>query len=90
MFFSVKKPIKILGKSYIPCVCYPMPKTLEKTILDLETRGLVKLFDKEVYFLNGKIFDKKEKTEKKKRFAKAVKKEDIVEQANLEISDDTF
>ena len=49
MFFSVKREIKIAGKTYIPCVCYPVTKFLERTVQKLSEEGkavIKKLIDK--------------------------------------------
>jgi hypothetical protein len=86
MFFSVKKPIKILDKIYIPCVCYPVTKTIETTIDHLYKQEKVNIYDKEVYFMNGKILVKKPKTEKKK--TKLFSKEEVKETSV--VADETF
>ena len=39
MFFSVKRAMKIAGKTYIPCVCYPVTKFLERTVQKLSEEG---------------------------------------------------
>ena len=44
MFFSVKKPMKIAGKTYIPCICYPVSRFLEMTIDKLEAEGKAFVF----------------------------------------------
>ena len=66
MFFSVKQPLKIAGKEYIPCVCYPLPKFLEYTVNFLKKEGKVEIYDKMVFFQNGKLVEKP-----------AVKKEEV-------------
>ena len=58
MFFSVKQPIKIAGKEYIPCVCYPLPKFLEYTVTQLQAEGKATIYDKMVFFQNGKLVEK--------------------------------
>lgn len=58
MFFSVKQPIKIAGKEYIPCVCYPLPKFLEYTVTHLQAEGKATIYDKMVFFQNGKLVEK--------------------------------
>lgn len=60
MFFSVKTPMKIAGKTYIPCVCYPVPRFLELTVNNLVKEGKAVVYDEFVYFQNGKVI----KTEK--------------------------
>lgn len=86
MFFSVKKPIKILDKIYIPCVCYLVTKTIETTIDHLYKQEKVNIYDKEVYFMNGKILVKKTKAEKKK--PKLFSKEEVKETSI--VADETF
>ena len=58
MFFSVKQPLKIAGKEYIPCVCYPLPRFLEYTVEELRKEGKVEIYDKMVFFQNGKLIEK--------------------------------
>ena len=58
MFFSVKQPLRIAGKDYIPCVCYPLPRFLEYTVSELEKEGKVKTYNKMVFFQNGKLIEK--------------------------------
>ena len=60
MFFSVKVPLKIAGKDYIPCVCYPLPRFLEYTVKELKKEGKVEIYDKMVFFQNGKLIEKAE------------------------------
>ena len=60
MFFSVKQPLRIAGKDYIPCVCYPLPRFLEYTISFLKKEGKVETYDKMVFFQNGKLIEKTE------------------------------
>ena len=58
MFFSVKVPLRIAGKDYIPCVCYPLPRFLEYTISFLKKEGKVETYNKMVFFQNGKLIEK--------------------------------
>ena len=58
MFFSVKRPVKIAGKAYIPCICYPVTKFLERTILKLESEGKAVIYTERVFFQNGKVIEK--------------------------------
>lgn len=60
MFFSVKQPLRIAGKDYIPCVCYPLPRFLEYTVSELKKEGKVETYDKMVFFQNGKLIEKTE------------------------------
>lgn len=57
MFFSVKQPIKIAGKEYTPCVCYPVPRFLEYTVEQLAKEEKVALYSKRVFFQNGKVIE---------------------------------
>ena len=59
MFFSVKSTIKIMGKVYTPCVCYPATDLLMPTIEKLVKEERAYLFKEKVYFQNGKVIEKK-------------------------------
>lgn len=72
MFFSVKTPMKIGGKAYSPCICYPLPEILSLTVDKLVKEGKAYRYDKPVFFQNGKVLEKKE--EEKTAPAKKVKK----------------
>lgn len=74
MFFSVKEPIKITGKTYIPCVCYSLPKFLELTVNDLVNKGKAVIYAERVFFQNGKVIEKETKTKKAKKIVKKVVK----------------
>lgn len=65
MFFSIKEPIKIAGKTYIPCVCYPLPKFLELTVNDLVNKDKAVIYAERVFFQNGKVIEKETKKAKK-------------------------
>ena len=58
MFFSVKREIKIAGKTYIPCVCYPVTKFLERTVQKLSEEGKAVIYSERVFFQNGKVIKK--------------------------------
>lgn len=88
MFFSVKVPLRIAGKDYIPCVCYPLPRFLEYTISFLKKEGKVETYNKMVFFQNGKLVEKAEPKPvvvetkpKKEKKAKTVPVADIKELA---------
>ena len=84
MFFSVKEPIKIAGKTYIPCVCYPLPKFLELTVNDLVNKDKAVIYAERVFFQNGKVIEKE--TKKAKKIVKKVvntSTEKEVEEADL-------
>lgn len=63
MFFSVKQPLRIAGKDYIPCICYPLPRFLEYTVEHLQAEGKATIYDKMVFFQNGKLIVKPETKE---------------------------
>lgn len=58
MFFSVKREIKIAGKTYIPCVCYPVTKFLERTVQKLSEEDKAVIYSERVFFQNGKVIKK--------------------------------
>ena len=85
MFFSVKYSIRIAGKVYMPCICYTLTRFLELTVKDLEKQGKATIYDKMVFFQNGKIIEEKpvakenfitEKPKKEKK-AKTVPLKDV-------------
>lgn len=85
MFFSVKYSIRIAGKVYMPCICYTLTRFLELTVKDLEKQGKATIYDKMVFFQNGKIIEEKpaakenltfEKPKKEKK-AKTVSVQDV-------------
>lgn len=59
MFFSVKQPMRIAGKTYIPCVCYPVTRMLELTVNYLEAKGKAVTYTERVFFQNGRVIEKK-------------------------------
>ena len=85
MFFSVKYSIRIAGKVYMPCICYNLTKFLELTVKDLEKQGKATIYDKMVFFQNGKIIEEKPavkenfitKKPKKEKKAKTVPLKDV-------------
>lgn len=58
MFFSVKRALKIAGKIYIPCICYPVTKFLERTVNKLSDEGKAVIYEDRVFFQNGKVIEK--------------------------------
>ena len=50
--------MKIAGKTYTPCVCYPVPEMLIPTVEKLVKEGKVYTFEERVFFQNGKIIEK--------------------------------
>ena len=55
MYFSVKRAVRIAGKNYFPCICYPLTDFLKSTVEKLEKEGKAKVYDRFVFFQNGKI-----------------------------------
>lgn len=86
MFFSVKQPMRIAGKTYIPCVCYPVTRMLELTVNYLEGKGKAVTYTERVFFQNGRVIEKKPvvkealTTEKKEKKTKKTKAEEPVKE----------
>lgn len=74
MFFSVKYPIKIDGKLYIPCVCYNLPHSLELTVDTLVSSGKAVKYKNRVYFQNGAVIEEKKAPKAVKTVKTAEKK----------------
>lgn len=68
-YFSVKKPLRIAGKTFIPCVCYKLPEILEKTVQKLVEESKAVIYDDPVYFQTGKLLKAKEETPVNKKKA---------------------
>lgn len=84
MFFSVKSPMKILGKTYLPCICYDLTKVLGATVEKLVSEDKAVIHEKEVGFMNGKVLIKFPKVSSKKASKKeAVVEEPIVEESKI-------
>lgn len=93
MFFSVKVPLKIGNKVYKPCICYHLTGNLELTIEKLKNEGKAEVYEKQVFFCNGKLVEEKtvkeEKTVEKPRKEKKTKEvpvkdvEDIAEEVGI-------
>nr|DAO97462.1 MAG TPA: hypothetical protein [Caudoviricetes sp.] len=62
MYFSVKRAVRIAGKNYFPCICYPLTDFLKSTIERLEKEGKAKVYDHFVFFQNGKIINDRPET----------------------------
>lgn len=84
MFFSVKRPMKILGKTYVPCVCYEVTKFLEATVNKLVSEEKAVTYETGVGFMNGKVLVKSKKPSKKS--AKKEEKEEVVVEEKAEIT----
>ena len=84
MFFSVKRPMKILGKTYVPCICYEVTKVMEATVNKLVDEEKAVTYGTEVGFMNGKVLVKAKKPSKKS--AKKEEKEEAVIEEKAEIT----
>ena len=86
MFFSVKSAVKIAGKTYTPCVCYPVSEFLKPTIEKMVAEGKAYAYEHKVAFQNGKVLVKKEVGEAKPdntKKSKRAKKEDVKEEEDI-------
>ena len=78
MFFSVKVPIKIGGKTFHTCICYDLTETLRATVEKLASEGKAEIYQEQKFFCNGKLVEKKPvvkenlTTERHKKKAKTV------------------
>ena len=103
MFFSVKSPVKIMGKTYTPCVCYALPDILIPTVDKMVAEDRAYKFENKVYFQNGKVLEKKEvvkenltaekpKKQKKEKTVEVKDTEDLIKEADIaspeEVADD--
>lgn len=88
MFFSVKEPLKFLGKEYKPCVCYEATKEMIPTVEKLVSDGKAYSYEKRVFFQNGKVIPsaserkaikKAKEAEERKAKKEASKKEETEE-----------
>lgn len=81
MYFSVKSSVKIAGKVYTPCICYPLSEFLTPTVNKMVEEGKAVIYKDKVFFQNGRVLVKKSKeiltTEKKP--SKKSKKEEKLE-----------
>lgn len=73
MFFTVKQPIRIAGKTYLPCICYNSRRFMDSTIEALANEGKARIHEKYVYFQNGKLIECGEAEKKVKRVHRAPK-----------------
>jgi hypothetical protein len=74
--------MRIAGKTYIPCVCYPVTRMLELTVNKLEAEGKAVTYTERVFFQNGSVIEKKPvvketlTTKKKEKKTKKTKAEE--------------
>lgn len=95
MYFSVKLPVKIAGKTFIPCVCYKVTDVIKRNVERLEQQGKATVYEDKVFFQNGKVLKSEsavreeirvqKSTEKKakKRVAKEVMEEAVTEAEDM-------
>ena len=89
MYFSVKMPVKIAKKTYVPCVCYEVTKEIESAVVKLAVNGTARLYDHEVFFVNGKVAEKKVETKTSKTSSKKVKVETEKEAVEVTVDVET-
>lgn len=83
MFFSVKSAVKIAGKVYVPCICYPLPDFLKATIEKMEKEERAYIYDCKVAFQNGRVLKKVEAKPAETKKIKKAKKEEIKEEEEI-------
>lgn len=74
LYFSMKVPMKIDGKTYRTCICYEMNDRIRPTVEKLAEAGKAKLYDKPCFFCNGKEVTKKNFPSSKPKKEKKEKK----------------
>lgn len=79
LYFSVRKYLKIAGKTYVPCVCYELPTDLVPTVEKLVSEEKAYIYAEPVGFMNGKQLIKSKKTRKTNK-KEAVKEEPKVKE----------
>lgn len=98
MFFSVKVPMKIAGKTYIPCVCYPVSDFIKLNVDKLVAEGKAVLYSERVFFQNGKalktkselIAEEKAVKEAERKAKREAKKSVVKEDLTTEEDKDSF
>ena len=75
MFFSVKRPMKIAGKTYIPCICYPVSKFMELTVDKLVAEGKASKYNEMVFFQNGKVIPTEKEIKEREKAERKARKE---------------
>ena len=88
MFFSVKVPMKIGGKTFRTCICYDLTENLRTTVEKLEKEGKAVIYTEQRFFCNGKLLEKKSVAKenlttevKTKKDKKTKKNEEAVKEA---------
>ena len=75
MFFSVKRPMKIAGKTYIPCICYTVSKFMELTVDKLVREGKAEKYNEMVFFQNGKVIPSEKEIKAREKAERKARKE---------------
>lgn len=91
MFFSVKKEMKIGGKVYLPCICYPVSRFMECTVDKLVEENKAEKYEEYVYFQNGKRLPTEKERKEKSKAEKKARKEFLKKEKTLsETIDETI
>lgn len=75
MFFSVKTSMKIGGKKYRSCICYPITDHIKLTVEKLAEEGKADIYTEQRFFCNGKLVPLKKKESKKSKTDKKAERE---------------
>jgi hypothetical protein len=89
MFFSVKVPMKIGGKSFHTCICYDLTETLKSTVERLAEEGKAVIYSELKFFCNGKIVEKKSVVKENLTTEKKEKKNKKIKVETVEATDET-
>jgi len=54
-YYSVTRPVRINDQKRVPCVCYPRGSLGLEKMQEFEAKGLIKLYDHPVRFVNGAV-----------------------------------
>lgn len=55
MYFSVRQPVKIAGKTFQPCICYTLTEFFKPNVEKLVNEDKATFYENPVSFQNGKI-----------------------------------
>lgn len=93
MFFSVKQPIKMFGKKFIPCVCYEATKAMIPTVEKLLAEGKATVYEERVFFQNGAVLksvaERKAEAKAKEAEIRKAKKEEKKAEIKEEVIEDS-
>lgn len=90
MFFSVKAPVKIAGKTFIPCVCYPISDLIKLNVAKLVSEGKAVQYSERVFFQNGKVVEAEPMVKTQKSKEKTAKKSAVDEKSEEAGEIDSF